>query len=178
MFESSGRQTSRYSDLQQNQNPNTDALSPFILNIANLDPNDSSPLFAPQVHEGLDELDDLQHAEIRSSPAMLEKPTRVIMPRNRVSKPLKMSRHGIAYPSFPMRVTKRIVSTFIKSLGSHQKRLGRATLKTIMEASDQYFEQFSEDLGAFAHHGGRKKIDENDVIAVMKRYVPACISCG
>lgn len=40
-----------------------------------------------------------------------------------------------------------------------------------MKASEQYFKQVSEDLGAFAQHAGRKKIDESDVIAIMKRYV-------
>ncbi len=56
-------------------------------------------------------------------------------------------------------------------MGMKKSSISKESLKAIMEASDRYFEQFSEDLGAFAHHAGRKEIEESDAIAVMKRYV-------
>jgi histone H3/H4 len=37
--------------------------------------------------------------------------------------------------------------------------------------TDDFFEQIGIDLAAYAQHGGRKMIEESDVIALMKRYV-------
>ncbi len=168
IFENIDRRKRRYSDLQQNQHLDTSTLSPFVLNIPVINPRESSPL-AAHPDEQLDDFDDLQRGEFRTLPSRVKKPIRVTKPRNRVPKPLERSRYGIPYPSLPPIITKRIASTFNQSLGSKKPRLGKETLEAIMEASDQYFEQFSEDLGAFAHHAGRKKIDESDAIAVMKR---------
>ena len=84
-------------------------------------------------------------------------------------RPMKKSCNMVPYPHFPTGVTKKIASTFTQSLGSKSTTIDRETLEAITEATDQYFEQLSNDLGVFANHAGRKKISESDVIAVMRR---------
>ncbi|KAK4697897.1 hypothetical protein P7C71_g242, partial [Lecanoromycetidae sp. Uapishka_2] len=168
MFEESNRNKNQHSDRPQTRPLDPDALSPFILNIPHLAPRESSPVFAPP-DEQFDDFDDLQRNEVQTPPVILKESIRVAKPRNRVSKPLKRSRYGIPYPSLPPRITKRIASTFVQSMGTKNSKLGKESLKAIIDASDRYFEQISEDLSAFAQHAGRKKIDESDAIAVMKR---------
>ena len=70
---------------------------------------------------------------------------------------------------FPARITKRIASTFARSMGSKSTIIDEEALEAIGEAIDQYFGHLSNDLGVLAYHAGRKKIDESDVIAVMMR---------
>jgi len=47
-----------------------------------------------------------------------------------------------------------------------------------MLASDWFFEQVSDDLGAYSKHAGRKTIDESDVVTLMARYVLISIIFG
>lgn len=49
--------------------------------------------------------------------------------------------------------------------------VNRSMLDAMMEAGERFFEQLGGDLGAFADHAKRKRIDESDVITIMKRYV-------
>jgi histone H3/H4 len=86
----------------------------------------------------------------------------------RTKKTIRVSRHGIQYSSLPAGVVKKLATTFLKTGGSNAK-IRKDTLATIMQASDWFFEQVSDDLGAYAEHAGRKTIDENDVITLMKR---------
>ena len=48
--------------------------------------------------------------------------------------------------------------------------MSKDTLDALVQTSDFFFEQIGEDLAAYAQHGGRKVIEESDVIALMKRY--------
>lgn len=42
--------------------------------------------------------------------------------------------------------------------------------------TDEYFDRVAQDLEAFAHHAGRKTIDERDAELLLKRYsVPVYI---
>jgi histone H3/H4 len=82
---------------------------------------------------------------------------------------IKVSKHGIEYPSLPPAVVKRLAQTFAKTSGAKGKITPDA-MKTIMQASDWFFEQVGEDLQAYAKHAGRKTIDESDVLTLMKRY--------
>jgi histone H3/H4 len=86
-------------------------------------------------------------------------------------KRLKLSKHGIEYPSLPMGVVKNLATSFARTAGSSKSKLSKETLDAIMQASDWFFEQASEDLGKYAAHAGRKTIDESDVITLMTRYV-------
>jgi histone H3/H4 len=58
----------------------------------------------------------------------------------------------------------------MKSQGS-KAQLNKDTLAALVNTTNDFFEQISIDLAAYAQHGGRKMIEESDVIALMKRYV-------
>ncbi|KAF2741577.1 hypothetical protein EJ04DRAFT_539632 [Polyplosphaeria fusca] len=87
-------------------------------------------------------------------------------PRQR--REVKISRFGHEYPSFPAATVKKLASSFAKSQGSNGK-IGKETLETLVQTSDWFFEQIGEDLAAYAQHAGRKMIEEDDVVALMKR---------
>ncbi|KAL2127017.1 hypothetical protein VTI74DRAFT_11472 [Chaetomium olivicolor] len=86
----------------------------------------------------------------------------------RSKKSIKVSKHGIEYPSLPPAVVKRLAQTFAKASGAKGKITSDA-MKAIMQATDWFFEQLGEDLQAYAKHAGRKTIDESDVLTLMKR---------
>jgi histone H3/H4 len=87
----------------------------------------------------------------------------------RIKKRIKISRYGIQYPSLPVGVVKRLATTFLKTSGNGNAKLSKDTLEAIMQASDWFFEQVSDDLGTYAEHASRKTIDETDVVTLMKR---------
>lgn len=60
---------------------------------------------------------------------------------------------------------------FIRQLAANftTLKISKDALKVICSASDQFFEQISEDLDAFAAHAGRKTVEDSDVIQLMKR---------
>lgn len=97
---------------------------------------------------------------------------------------IKMSRHGIAYPSLPPAVVKRLAQTFAKTSGAKGKITPDA-LKAVMQASDWFFQQTSETLERYANHAHRKTIDESDMLTLLKRHEPpgclygylGCICC-
>lgn len=86
-------------------------------------------------------------------------------------KRLKLSKHGIQYPSLPPSVIKKLATSFAKTAGHHKTKLGGDTLDAIIQASDWFFEQISDDLYAYSRHAGRQTIDETDIVALMARYV-------
>jgi histone H3/H4 len=71
--------------------------------------------------------------------------------------------------SLPSGVVKKLASAFVRSAGSMKTKINKETLKSIMTASDWFFEQVGEDLAAYADHAGRKTIDDTDMILLMKR---------
>jgi histone H3/H4 len=90
-------------------------------------------------------------------------------------KEIKTSRIGLEYSSFHAGTVKRLANGFAKS---HSKmKISKDTLAALVQTTDWFFEQMGEDLKAYADHGGRKVIEESDVVAVMKRYVQIYISC-
>ncbi|CAK7266919.1 hypothetical protein SEPCBS119000_002281 [Sporothrix epigloea] len=93
--------------------------------------------------------------------------------RGSAQKRLKLSAHGIAYPSLPAGVVKRIAQTFASSgssgAGKSRTKLGPETVAALSTASDWFFEQASIDLQRYAKHAGRKTIDESDVMLLMRR---------
>jgi histone H3/H4 len=88
-------------------------------------------------------------------------------------KKLKVSKHGIQYPSFPAGVVKKLATTFARTAGNSKAKINKEALEAIVQASDWFFEQVSDDLGAYAKHAGRKTIDESDMVTLMARYVEA-----
>jgi histone H3/H4 len=87
----------------------------------------------------------------------------------RRNKKVKVSKHGIQYPSLPASVVKKLATTYARTSGNSKAKINKETLDAVMQASDWFFEQVSEDLGAYARHAGRKTIDESDVATLMKR---------
>jgi histone H3/H4 len=85
-------------------------------------------------------------------------------------KRIKISKHGIQYPSLPSGVVKKLATTYARTSGNGKAKISKDTLDAIMQASDWFFEQVSDDLGAYAQHAGRKTIEESDVITLMGRY--------
>ena len=85
------------------------------------------------------------------------------------AKQAKTSHHGVPYPSLPDAVVKRMASTFARSSGKGKPKLGKDTLAAIMQATDWFLEQVSDDVGTYASHAGRKTIEESDMITLMKR---------
>jgi histone H3/H4 len=124
-----------------------------------------------QESEQLLEDGDMDQPDILLTGSIAYKPVKMARTRNRKQKILRNSRHGIPYPSLPPGVTKKIAITCLRALGSKKSTVNKDTLAAMVEAGERYFEQVSEDLGAFAQHAGRRKIDESDIIAIMKRYV-------
>jgi histone H3/H4 len=85
-------------------------------------------------------------------------------------KMVKVSKHGIQYPSLPAGVVKKLATTFARTSGNSKAKINKATLDAIMQATDWFFEQVSDDLAAYADHAGRKTIDESDIVTLMTRY--------
>ncbi len=81
----------------------------------------------------------------------------------------KTSKYGITYPSLPSKVVKRLALTYARGAAFGSSRLSRDALGALVQASDSFFEQVAEDLVDYAEHAGRKRIDEADVVALMKR---------
>ncbi|KAK3394102.1 centromere kinetochore component CENP-T-domain-containing protein [Podospora didyma] len=88
--------------------------------------------------------------------------------RAKKKKSIKVSKHGIEYPSLPPAVVKRLAQTFAKTSGAKGK-ISPDTLKAIVQASDWFFEQLGDDLQAYAKHAGRKTIEESDMLTLMRR---------
>lgn len=78
-------------------------------------------------------------------------------------KKVKVSKHGIQYPSLPAGVVRKLATTFARTAGSKAK-INKEALEAIMQASDWFFEQVSDDLGVYAKHAGRKTIDESSTL--------------
>ncbi|KAF2275934.1 uncharacterized protein EI97DRAFT_433867 [Westerdykella ornata] len=92
-------------------------------------------------------------------------------PQNRRQrKALHISRSGHEYPSFPAAVVKRIATGMVaKSQGTGKGKINKETLAVLVQTTDWFFEQVSEDLAAYAGHAGRKVVEEQDVVCLMKR---------
>ncbi|KAF2820043.1 hypothetical protein CC86DRAFT_361640 [Ophiobolus disseminans] len=101
----------------------------------------------------------------------LQSPERPAAAKQRTArkvKELRISQRGLEYPSFPDAPVKKLALSFMKSQGS-KAQLNKDTLAALVKVTDDFFEQIGIDLAAYAQHGGRKMIEESDVIALMKR---------
>jgi histone H3/H4 len=87
----------------------------------------------------------------------------------KAKKSIKVSRHGIQYPLLPVGVVKKLAMNPLRMSRNSNAKLSKDTLNAIMQASDWFFEQASDDLGVYAEHAGRKTIDETDVVMLMRR---------
>ncbi|RAL67800.1 hypothetical protein DID88_008527 [Monilinia fructigena] len=69
----------------------------------------------------------------------------------------------------PGGVVKKHALTFARNGASKGENLSRDALDAVMQATDWFFEQISDDLGTYSEHAGRKTIDESDVLMLMRR---------
>lgn len=98
-------------------------------------------------------------------------PTEPLAPaqaKRSAAKELRVSKHGIEYPSLPTNLVKALAQSFTRQYSGSSK-LPKDAVLAIQQASDWFFEQAAEDLAAYAEHAGRKTIDEADAVALMKR---------
>ena len=165
MYKKYNRREGHLSEIQQVREPTGEVNPQFVLNTPELQSRRS---FAEATHpydQQLGGFDEPEQSVLDVRPAKSNATTKA---GRRAPKLMKKSRDGMSYPSFPAGITKKIASTFDRPLGN-KSSIEKETLDAIIEATDQYFEQLSNDLGVFANHARRKKIDESDVIAVMRR---------
>ncbi|KAF4583098.1 hypothetical protein GQ602_006242 [Ophiocordyceps camponoti-floridani] len=81
----------------------------------------------------------------------------------------RISKHGAEYPPLPPSLVKKVAQTVLHSSGLSNPRISADTLTALTQASDWFFEQLGDDLGAYAQHAKRKTIDESDVVTLMRR---------
>ncbi|KAI9645314.1 hypothetical protein NHQ30_006050 [Ciborinia camelliae] len=81
----------------------------------------------------------------------------------------KVSKHGLKYSTLPLGLVKKHAMNLARNGASKGDKLSRDALDAIMQATDWFFEQISDDLGTYSEHAGRKTIDESDVLMLMRR---------
>lgn len=81
----------------------------------------------------------------------------------------RVSRHGIEYPPLPAPFVKKIAQNMLLSSGLSNHKISAETLTALTQASEWFFEQLGDDLGAYAQHAKRKTIEESDVATIMRR---------
>ncbi|CRK22271.1 hypothetical protein BN1723_016783 [Verticillium longisporum] len=80
----------------------------------------------------------------------------------------KRSKHGHSYPPFPSTVVKRVAEQFARTSGISNPRIGKDTLAALQQATDWFFEQVSEDLGA------QRQVNETtSTFSLATQYLPA-----
>ncbi|PQK15594.1 hypothetical protein BB8028_0005g11060 [Beauveria bassiana] len=94
-------------------------------------------------------------------------------PARRGSKPKKkqkrISRHGAEYPPLPPSFVRRVAHRAVQTSGLSNHRISSDVLAALTQASEWFFEQLGDDLGAYADHAQRTVIEESDVLTLMKR---------
>jgi histone H3/H4 len=133
---------------------------------------------APEWESDHDLNDDMDLAAYREEESALDRSLQTQSPERpaaakqrgvRKAKEPRISQRGLEYPSFPVAPVKKLALGFMKSQGS-KVSLSKETLTALVKVTDDFFEQVGIDLAAYAQHGGRRMIEESDVIALMKRY--------
>ncbi|KFA49641.1 hypothetical protein S40293_01459 [Stachybotrys chartarum IBT 40293] len=87
----------------------------------------------------------------------------------KTKKQKRLSRLGIEYPPLPPSFVKRVAQTSLQTSGLSNSRISPDTLTALTQASEWFFEQLGDDLGAYASHAKRKTIEEGDVHTLMLR---------
>ncbi len=95
------------------------------------------------------------------------------VPARRGPKPKKkqkrISRHGAEYPPLPPAFVRRVAHRAVQTSGLSNHRISSDVLAALTQASEWFFEQLGDDLGAYADHAKRTVIEESDVLTLMKR---------
>ncbi|QPH17652.1 hypothetical protein C2857_002523 [Epichloe festucae Fl1] len=101
-----------------------------------------------------------------AQPSSAAKPRQQTKPKKRQR---RISRYGIEYPPLPPTFVKRVAQTALHSSGLSNPRVSADTLTALTQASEWFFEQVADDLGAYANHANRNTIEESDVATLMRR---------
>lgn len=88
------------------------------------------------------------------------------------AKNLELSQNGDLYASMPSGIVKKLASSFAHASVGSKVKIDKEALTAITQASKWFLEQMGSDLGTYADHARRRNIDETDVKALMRRYVP------
>lgn len=81
----------------------------------------------------------------------------------------RISRHGTEYPPLPQPFVRRVAQRAVQTSGLSNHRISTDVLASLTQASEWFFEQLGDDLGAYADHAKRTVIEESDVITLMRR---------
>ncbi|OAA75151.1 Histone-fold domain containing protein [Akanthomyces lecanii RCEF 1005] len=81
----------------------------------------------------------------------------------------RISRHGAEYPPLPPAFVRRVAHRAVQTSGLSNHRISSDVLAQLTQASEWFFEQLGDDLGAYADHAKRTVIEESDVLTLMKR---------
>ena len=100
-----------------------------------------------------------------------------VLQRGISPKVIRRSQHGTPYTSLPPAMVKKLAVALAQPPSKQKITLNPKCLGTIMQASEWFFEQVSDDLSIYSEHASRKTIDETDVVVLMKRYVLRDILC-
>lgn len=125
------------------------------------DDDDNEPLPAMD-----DELSIAGDEEIDLTEAIAPERKRGPKPRRKTK---RISKHGIEYPALPPAFVKKVAQTSLQSSGLSSSKISADTLTALTQASEWFFEQLGDDLGAYANHAKRKTIEESDVVTLMRR---------
>lgn len=112
-----------------------------------------------------------RRSSVREAQSLLRAPGRG-RPKGSVSKKKvkKLSQLGAEYPPLPPNFVKRVAQRALQNSSLNNPRISADVVTALTQASDWFFEQLGDDLGAYAEHAGRDVIDEADVITLMRRY--------
>ncbi|KAI9163480.1 Inner kinetochore subunit cnp20 [Paramyrothecium foliicola] len=129
------------------------------------------PDFGNDVAAGDDTEDEIVQADQteQDGDLRLSSPRPHTSSRPKASKRKRISKHGIEYPPLPPAFVKRVAQTALQTSGLSNHRVSPETLTALTQASEWFFEQLGEDLGAYASHAKRKTIEESDVVTLMRR---------
>jgi histone H3/H4 len=85
-------------------------------------------------------------------------------------KKLKLTQKGNTVPALPSSLVKRVAIDSMTRTGKRRPVISREHLAALEQATEWFFEQVGEDLEAYSNHAKRRKrIDDTDVIILMKR---------
>ena len=168
ILEDPARRESRPSDIRPRRGLENEDDTTFAFHIPHIVPRESSSEPAMDINGGT--VVDQSKSAVSQLATTQGQRRKTPGSRGRLAKVKKVSRYGIAYPSLPVGVVKKLASTFARTSGASKAKINKEALEAISQASDWFFERLGDDLGIYAKHAGRQTIDETDVITLMKRY--------
>lgn len=164
MLEEYAHRQGRASDVRSRQSLQNGVDKTFAFDIPSTHPEDSS-----LSNGSMCEHEDPGSTRLDLLTVDLETNKRKRKAKASVSRVLRISRHDNSYPSLPAGVVKNIASALARLSGDKKSKFETERFDAIKQASEWFFEQISEDLGTYSKHAGRRKINESDVITLMKR---------